>query len=402
MVRSELEKCILQVQCQMKLGCPTELEGKGESTAYGLTRSCWSQDGKKEMEYIRKMGVFDNGCKLLMLKWVDKMEGEKCRSRLVCREINRAKDRDEQLGPEDVFSRAAVGRVEDACVNNDDRTRRWKPRWRSIRDRHLGCVESTLLRWSSQVDLHMSTWRTWARGQVGQTLQEHAWNARRSVNLVRQMVRCVEREFHEGRICMHRFLLQSRWRSQRIVSWWRLLCGCTTEAVANFWKGPWEMVWGEANQPHWILCLHILRVARTFFSDTFSVRGVQTSRTRMAQCVCSAHVISLHLTFSLSCFIHRLCCSLTVTSTPRSRLHLPCRTVPDPKARVRRTSARAARSLAPWPIPHTPQVMSPKSSTRLLLQTVTRRLSTIRTTITSLTSQKSHARALDCSVFPRC
>ena len=47
---------------------------------------------------------YDNGCKPLMLKWVDKMKGEKCRSRLVCREIERAKDRDEQLGPEDVFS----------------------------------------------------------------------------------------------------------------------------------------------------------------------------------------------------------------------------------------------------------------------------------------------------------
>ena len=47
---------------------------------------------------------YDNGCKPLMLKWVDKMKGEKCRSRLVCREIERANDRDEQLGPEDVFS----------------------------------------------------------------------------------------------------------------------------------------------------------------------------------------------------------------------------------------------------------------------------------------------------------
>ena len=32
------------------------------------------------------------------------MKGVKCRSRLVCREIKRAKDRDDQLGPEDVFS----------------------------------------------------------------------------------------------------------------------------------------------------------------------------------------------------------------------------------------------------------------------------------------------------------
>ena len=65
-----------------------------------------------------------------------------------------------------------------------------------------------------------------------------------------------------------------------------------------------------------------------------------------------------------SCFIRRPCCSRTVTSTPRSCLHLPCRTVPDPEARVQRTSTRAARSLANWPIPRTPQVVSPTSSTR--------------------------------------
>ena len=50
------------------------------------------------MEKMRKMGVFevvdekkcyDNGCKLLKLKWVDKMKGEKCRSRVVCREIKK-------------------------------------------------------------------------------------------------------------------------------------------------------------------------------------------------------------------------------------------------------------------------------------------------------------------------
>ena len=76
--------------------------------------------------------------------------------------------------------------------------------------------------------------------------------------------------------------------------------------------------------------------------------------------------------------------------------------LPDPKARVKRTSARAPRSLATWPIPRTPQVMSPNSSTRLLLWTVTRRPSTIRTTITSLTSRTPHARTLDCSVFPQC
>ena len=72
---------------------------------------------------------YGDGCKPLMLKWVDKIKGEKSRSRLVCREIKRAKDRDDQLGPEDVFfTHAAAGRVEDACVTDDDRTRRWKPR----------------------------------------------------------------------------------------------------------------------------------------------------------------------------------------------------------------------------------------------------------------------------------
>ena len=52
-----------------------------------------------------KMGVFEvvDGCRPLMLKWVDKMKGGKCRSRLACREIKKAEDRDEQLGPEDVF-----------------------------------------------------------------------------------------------------------------------------------------------------------------------------------------------------------------------------------------------------------------------------------------------------------
>ena len=40
--------------------------------------------------------------------------------------------------------------------------------------------------------------------------------------------------------------------------------------------------------------MYTLRVARTFFDNS--------SRTRMAQCVCSAHVISLHLTLSILMF----------------------------------------------------------------------------------------------------
>ena len=79
-----------------------------------------------------KMGVFevvdekecyDNGCKPLMLKWVDKMKGEKCRSRLVCREVKKARDRRTTWTRRCVFTHAAVGRVENVRVNNDERIR---------------------------------------------------------------------------------------------------------------------------------------------------------------------------------------------------------------------------------------------------------------------------------------
>ena len=46
----------------------------------------------------------DNGCNLLTLEWVHKMKGDVCRSSLVCREIKKTKNKDEQFGPEDVFS----------------------------------------------------------------------------------------------------------------------------------------------------------------------------------------------------------------------------------------------------------------------------------------------------------
>ena len=79
------------------------------------------------------------------------------------------------------------------------------------------------------------------------------------------------------------------------------------------------------------------------FSDTFSLHRVHTWLMVFA-------VRMSYLSISpspFSCFICRLCCSRTVTSTLRSCLHLPCRTVPDLKAWVKRTSARAPRSLLP-------------------------------------------------------
>ena len=92
---------------------PKELEGKWGVDGTWIDPKLLIAGRKEEMEYMMKMGVFevvdekeccDNDCKPLMLKWVDKIKGEKCRSRLVCREIKKARDRDEQLGPEDVFS----------------------------------------------------------------------------------------------------------------------------------------------------------------------------------------------------------------------------------------------------------------------------------------------------------
>ena len=49
------------------------------------------------------------------------------------------------------------------------------------------------------------------------------------------------------------------------------------------------------------IVMHTRSVSHAHFLCTFSLRDVQT-RTCMAQCVCSAHVISLHLTSSLPSF----------------------------------------------------------------------------------------------------
>ena len=48
-------------------------------------------------------------------------------------------------------------------------------------------------------------------------------------------------------------------------------------------------------------CTHT-SVSHAHFFDTVSLRDVQTSRTRMAQGVCSVYVISLHLAFSILMF----------------------------------------------------------------------------------------------------
>ena len=94
-----------------------------------------------------RKACFDNGCNLLTLKWLDEMTGDVCRSRLVRREIKRAKNRDEQLGPDDAFSPMppSVG-LKIAGFHDDDGTRRWKShRWTDRRG-NVGCVRSALAR----------------------------------------------------------------------------------------------------------------------------------------------------------------------------------------------------------------------------------------------------------------
>ena len=140
------------------------------------------------------------------------------------------------------------------------------------------------------------------------------------------------------------------------------------------------------------------------FSDTVSSRGVRTSRTRMAQRVFSAPVISLHLTFSILMF-HPPSLLFphghfeTTFQTSTSSTSLPNFTRPESEGQAHfRTSAEEFGYLAD---PTHSTNVAPRSSTSTSVWTVTRP-STIRTTTASLTSRKTHARALDCSVFPQC
>ena len=100
-------------------------------------------------------------------------------------------------------------------------------------------------------------------------------------------------------------------------------------------------------------CSHTLRVARTFSLHFFLTWRADTNMydSRSSQ---------------RTCHISSSSCSRTVTSTSHSRLLLPCRAVPDPKARVQRNSARAAKTLATWPIPLTPQINESKESDKVI------------------------------------
>ena len=111
---------------------PTELEGKWRVDGMWIDPKLLIARRKEEMDDMTKMGVFevvdekecyDNGCKHLKLK-----------GREMPFEIGLSGDQKDQgqrrttWTRRRIFTHAAVGRVENACVHNDDRTRRWKSR----------------------------------------------------------------------------------------------------------------------------------------------------------------------------------------------------------------------------------------------------------------------------------
>ena len=163
---------------------PTELEGKWRVDGKWIDPKLLIAGRKEEMEYMMKMGVFevvdekecyDNGCKPLMLKWVDKMKGEKCLSRLVCREIKKAKDRDEQLGPEDVFSPMPPSEglkmlVSTMMTGHDDENHVDGPFEMATWDVSRAHFYGEARRW-------IYTFLPEGHEQVGQTLQKHVRNA---------------------------------------------------------------------------------------------------------------------------------------------------------------------------------------------------------------------------------
>ena len=171
-------------------------------------------------EVVDEKECYDNGCKPLRLKWVDKMKGEKCRSTMVCREIRRASDRDEQHGPEDVFSPMPLSEglkmlVSTMMTGHDDENHADGPFEMATWDVSTAHFHGEARRW---IYTHLPEGHE-QKGNLARLLQEHVWNARCSVNLGRHMVRSVEGWFHECRNRVPRFLLLSRRRSQRIVSW---------------------------------------------------------------------------------------------------------------------------------------------------------------------------------------
>ena len=131
---------------------------------------------------------------------------EKCRSRLVCREIKRAKDRDEQLGPEDVFSPMPPSEglkmpVSTKMTGRDAENLADDPFEMATWDVSSAQFYGEARRW---IYTHLpegdeqKSWPDSAVACMERVTQRQLW---------KYMVRSVEREFHGGRSRVPCFLL---------------------------------------------------------------------------------------------------------------------------------------------------------------------------------------------------
>ena len=204
------------------------------------------------MEYTRKHGVFevvdekechDKGCNPLTLKWEDKMKGDVCRSRLVCRENKKAKKKNEQLGSEDVFSPMPPSeglKMLLSTMTTDttmETTRVDRSRWqrgmcqeRTCKAKCAGGSAHTLLKGTTRKancpDSAGACTERETQSQSGETWSEVLQDGSMKV----------------GTAC-------SRRKSQRVVPWRRLLRGDTTAACANL-----GAVSGETDRAHCVCC----------------------------------------------------------------------------------------------------------------------------------------------------
>ena len=151
-------------------------------------------------------------------------------------------------------------------------------------------------------------------------------------------------------------------------------------------------------------CVHTL----TCCTHIFLLHSL-SAHIRTSSCVCTcthgssvcknvfAYVSFLFISLSpFSCLTHLLLSPYDVSRLSRPHV-LAVHTCP--KSAEHAHLRTRTRSLTIWRGPPSTQVMSPTSSTRSLLWTVTRCSLTIQTSMKSLTSRKAHTRTLDCSVF---
>ena len=142
--------CTLQDLCQMKEIIPKSLEEHCVSMARGLTRSCWTMDGKRRWsewghKVCSKLSLTRSATTApLTREWVDKMKSDVGRSRLVCREIKKAKNIDYQRELEDVFSPTPPSEG-------------FKMLMSTVMTGHDDGNHTTLVRRCPQVDLHITS-----------------------------------------------------------------------------------------------------------------------------------------------------------------------------------------------------------------------------------------------------